>query len=279
MRLSLISAAAVTLTASCLAAAPDVNALVRKALSSEISRQQRLQNYTWEEKTVEKNFDQKGKSLTTRTKVFENLILDGSEYRRLIEEDNKPLNADRARKEQEKMDREVARRRAESSAQRQRRLDDHAKRRQEGIRFREEVLNAFNFSIAGEESVKSLDCWKIQAEPKRGYAAQSRQGKIFLGKVRGAMWITKSNSDLVKVDVVTTDKITFGGFLASLSPGAHIAVDMMRVNDELWHPESIRVGVNARALLKHFNIEEEIAFRNFRKFKTESKLVAAEEVH
>jgi hypothetical protein len=212
-------------------------------------------------------------------KIFEHLILDGSEYRRLIEDDNKPLNADRARKEQEKMDREIARRRAESNGQRQHRLDEHAKRRQESIKFREEVLNAFNFTIAGEEAIKSLDCWKIQAEPKRGYASQSRQGKLFLGKIRGAMWITKSNSDLVKVDVTTTEKITFGGFLASLSPGAHIGVDMMRINDELWHPESIRVGVNARALLKHLNFEEEIAYRNFRKFKTESKLVAVEEVH
>jgi hypothetical protein len=260
------------------AATPDANAIVRKALGSEISRQQRLQNYTWEEKMIEKNFDQKGKSLATHTKVFENLILDGSEYRRLIEEDGKPLAADRARKEQEKMDREIARRRSESAGQRQHRLDEQAKRRQEGIKFREEVLSAFVFTVAGEETVRALACWKIQAEPKRGYAAQSRQGKLMLGKLRGSLWITKSNSDLVKVDAVTTDKITFGGFLVSLSSGAHIALDMMRVNDELWHPESIRIGLSARALLKHYNLEEEIAFRNFRKFQTDSKLVA-EEAH
>ena len=62
-----------------------------------------------------------------------------------------------------------------------------------------------------------------------------------------------------------------------MSPGAHIAVEMMRVNDELWHPEWVRVAVNARALVKRFNVEEEVAFRNFHKFKTESRMVVAEE--
>jgi hypothetical protein len=125
--------------------------------------------------------------------------------------------------------------------------------------------------------LKGVECWKIQAEPRPGFTAQSRQGKMMLGKVHGSMWVTKSASDLMKVDAETTDKITFGGFLASLSPGARIRLDMMRINDELWHPETIRVGIQARALLKHYNVEEEMAFRNFHKFKAESKLVAAEE--
>ena len=255
---------------------PDVNAIVRKSLSSEIDRQKRLENYTWEQKTIEKTFDQKGKLQTTKTKVFEYLILDGSEYERLIEEDGKPLNADRAAKEQHKMDKEIARRRAESPSARQHRRNEHAKRRQEGIKFREEVLKAFTFSIAGEEQVKGLACWKIRAEPAHGFVAQSRQGKMMLGKIHGAIWVTKANSDLIKVDAETTEKITFGGFLASLSPGAHIAFEMMRVNDELWHPEFFRIALNARALVKRINVEEEIAFRNFHKFKTESKLVAVE---
>lgn len=256
---------------------PDVNSIVRKALSREIDRQKRLEDYTWEQKSVEKMMDQKGKVLSTKTRVFEYLVLDGSEYQRLIEVDGKPLSPESARKEQQKMDKEIARRRGESASARQRRINEHAKRRQEGIKFREEVLNAFTFSIAGEEKLKGLDCWKIQAEPKRGYVGQSRQGKMMLGKIRGALWVTKANSDLMKVDAETTDKITFGGFLASLSPGAHIALEMMRINDELWHPEFVRVAVNARALVKRFNVEEEVAFRNFHKFKTESKLVAVEE--
>ena len=255
---------------------PDANAIVRKALSSEIDRQKRLENYTWEQKTVEKTFDQKGKLQSTKTKVFEYLVLDGSEYERLVEEDGKPLSSDRATKEQRKMDKEIARRRAESPSTRQHRIDEHAKRRQEGIKFREEILRAFTFSITGEEQVKGFACWKILAEPARGFVAQSRQGKMMLGKIRGALWVTKANSDLIKVDAQTTDKITFGGFLASLSPGAHIAFEMMRVNDELWHPEFFRIALNARALVKRMNVEEEIAFRNFHKFKTESKLVAVE---
>src|SRR5438874_1034741 len=93
-------------TLSALAAAapdsPDVNAIVRKALTREIERQQKLASYTWEESTVEKVFDSKGKSMSAHAKVFENLVIDGSEYRHQIAEDGKPLSEDRARKERAK---------------------------------------------------------------------------------------------------------------------------------------------------------------------------------
>jgi hypothetical protein len=278
MRLIPIVCASLAVHAGIWGANPDPDPIVRKALSSEILRQRKLENYAWEEKTVEKMFDQKGKLQSTRVKVFDNLIIDGSEYRRLIEEDGNPLSADRAVKEQEKMEREIARRRAESPSQHKARLDERAKRRQEAIKFREEILNAFTFSVVGEEAVRGFDCWKIQAEPKRGFVAQSRQGKMLLGKLHGSMWVTKDGSDLVKVDAETIDKITFGGFLASLGSGSHVGVEMMRVNEELWHPQTIRAGVNARALWKRVNVEEEVSYRNFRKFQTESKMVATDEV-
>lgn len=255
----------------------DVNDIVRKALSREVDRQTKLANYTWEQRTTHKTFDSNRKVKETKVRVQEHLVLEGSEYHRLIEVDGQPLPPARVKQEQEKMDAEIARRRAESASARRKRLEHHEENRKEAIRFREEVLQAFDFRLTGEETIAGFPCYRITGEPKRGFSPKTREGKLLLGKIHGTIWVSKAGFDLVRVDAETIAKITFGGFLASLGPGAHIEVQMMRVNDELWHPQSVRLGLNARALWQKMNLEEEISWRNFRKFQTESRIVATGE--
>ena len=272
MRLLVVSVICLTVFAQ------DAQQIVRKGLVIEIDRQRKLDNYVWETVEIEKKLDGSNAVKKTETRSTEHLMLDGSEYRRLIAKDGKPLTEDDARKEQAKMDAEMGRRRAESPQKRAERQANHKKRVDEEIKFREEVLKAFDFKIAGEETVKGIPCWKITATPKADYVAQSRQGKMFLGKLQGSIWASKEGPNWLKIEAETTGKITFGGFLASISPGAHFLIEQFRVNSELWHPERIQISVNARALVQRFHEEVEVQFRNFRKFQTESKMLALESV-
>jgi hypothetical protein len=52
----------------------------------------------------------------------------------------------------------------------------------------------------------------------------------------------------------------------------------MRVNEELWHPEWVRVRINARALWKKINADAETSYRNFRKFQVESRILDTAEI-
>ena len=138
-------------------------------------------------------------------------------------------------------------------------------------------MRAFTFRIEGEEKVNAFTAWRIAGDPRSDFQPKSRDGKM-LSKIRGRIWVDKTTGDWLKFDVETLDKITFGGFLASVAPGATISAQQMRVNEELWHPEWVRVKVNARALWKKINADAETSYRNFRKFQVESRIVDTAEI-
>lgn len=257
-------------------ATPKVEDLVRKAISREVGNQRKLANYTWQQRSVVRSLSNSADLKKTETKVTEHFNIDGSSYRKVIERDGKPLSGDAARKEQERMDKEIAKRRSESPGQRQKRVEEERKEQEEAIRFREEVMSAFDFQIEGVEKVNAFTAWRIAGAPRPDFKPKSRDGKM-LSKIRGRIWVDQASGDWLKFEVETLDKLTFGGFLASIAPGATISAQQMRVNEELWHPEWVRLRLNARALWKKINADAETSYSNFRKFQVESRIVDAVE--
>lgn len=251
------------------AAAPDTKEIVKRAIGRELENHRNLANYTWQTRSVTAI-----KGSDTKSKTYENFNIDGTSYRKLIERDNQPLPEADARDEQAKMDREIRKRRAESPSQRARRVAEQQKEREEGIRFRNDVLQAFDFALEGEENIGNFKAWRIRADQRAAFKPSSRDGR-HLNKVKGRIWVDQGSGEWLKFEMETTDKITWGAFIASVAPGSRIVAQQMRVNDELWHPQWIKVVANARALWKHWDATIDVAYQNFRKFQTDSKLIAA----
>jgi len=75
------------------------------------------------------------------------------------------------------------------------------------------------------------------------------------------------------------DTISWGLFLARFQKGSRFMLEQTRVNDEVWLPRQVAVKVDVRlALLKNFNINVEQSFRDYKKFRATSRIVAVEDV-
>ena len=62
--------------------------------------------------------------------------------------------------------------------------------------------------------------------------------------------------------------------MARIHKGSRIVIEQTRINDEVWLPQHINVKVDARlALLKDFNLEDDITYRDYKKFRTDTKIV------
>ena len=82
----------------------------------------------------------------------------------------------------------------------------------------------------------------------------------------------------VKFDITTTDTISFGLFLARIHKGTRIVVETTRINEEVWLPKHVAFHVDVRlALLKNFNEDIEQTFRDYKKFRTDTKITVVEE--
>jgi hypothetical protein len=249
---------------------PDPKEIIRKSVDRDLLNFERLKNYTYTERDEERSYDKRGKLTKTLVETYDIAILGQRAYARLIERGDKPLPEKEARKEQQKMDREIDKREHESADEKSK-LE---KERQEERKFLKEVPEAFTFALAGEDAISGQPAWVITAEPKPGYKPKDIRAKI-ITKMRGRIWIDKSEYQWVKVDAEAIDTLSFGLHTVQIAPGANIHFEQARVNDEIWLPAAAKIYADARVLfLKRMRTEVDLTFRNYRKFQADSHLMA-----
>jgi len=268
MRAVLLLAAACTLTA-----AQDPREIVRRSVQLMEHNLAIARNYTFLERAEIRELDSDAHVKTRKIMLYDVTMLEGSPYRRLVGKDDHPLSPEEERSEQKKLADSIAQRQKETPAERARRIADWEKKRQREREPLDEVPDAFNFQIAGEGQIDGRDAWIIEGTPRPGYHARSTLAKLF-PKFRGKLWIDKADYQWVKTEAEVTDNISWGLFVARLSKGARLDVQMTRVNDEVWLPKRIEAKVSARlALVKKYRIEADTSFSNYRKFQVESRVV------
>jgi hypothetical protein len=105
-----------------------------------------------------------------------------------------------------------------------------------------------------------------------------KESKV-LSKFHGRVWIDKGDLQLAKMDIEAIDTVSVGWVLARIHKGTRVMLEQTRVNDEVWLPRHLSFKVDARvALFKGFNINGEQEFRDYKKFRTSSKIVGIGEV-
>jgi hypothetical protein len=81
------------------------------------------------------------------------------------------------------------------------------------------------------------------------------------------------------MDIEAIDTVSMGWVLARIHKGTRVMLEQTRVNDEVWLPLHVTFKVDARvALLKGYNIDGEQEYRDYKKFRTSSKIVGVGEV-
>jgi len=247
--------------------------LIRQTAANDMENDKRQRDYTYIQREEEHHLDGKGQVKSTETKTSEVLEIYGEQVERLIAKDDKPLPEKDARKEEEKIQKLIDKRKNESEEERDKREKKEEKEREQNRQFVREVADAYNFTFVGIESLSGRDAYVIDGEPRPGYEPHLKEAKI-LPKFRFRAWIDKDESQWKKLDIQCIDTVSFGLFLARIHKGSRIILEQTRVNDEVWLPQHIDVKVDVRlALLKDFNVEDDITFRDYKKFRTNTKIV------
>lgn len=258
-----------------LVCAQDARELVRQAVARIDYNLEAARNYTFLERSEMRELNGEGRIKSRNIRLYDITLLEGSPYRRLVGKDDHPLPPDEERKEQKKLDDSIAERRKETPQQRERRIADWEKRRQREREPLDEIADAFDFRVAGEELLNGRPVWVIDASPRPDFHPRSSLAKIF-PKVRGRLWIDKGDHQWIKTESEVIGTISFGWVLARLNKGARLNFEMTRVNEEVWLPRRIEAAGSAKlALLKSYHIESDITYSNYRKFQADSRIVPA----
>jgi hypothetical protein len=251
--------------------------LLRRVAERDIENDKRSRDYTYVKREEEHRLDGKGKVKKTESSTSDVLVIYGEEVERLIAKDDKPLSEKDAQKEEERIQKITDKRKNESESDRGKRLGKEEKDREDGRKFVLEIADAYNFRLVGSEVIDGHDTWILEAEPRPGYEPKRKEAKV-LPKLHGRIWIDKAETQWVKFDITTTDTISFGLFLARIHKGTRVVVEETRINQEVWLPKHVAFHVDVRlALLKNFNVDVEQVFRDYKKFRTDTKITVVGE--
>ena len=257
-------------------AVTDPQEIIRRTAENDIANNQKERDYTYIQRGVQKKLNGKGEIDHTETRTSEVMVLFGEHVERLIEKDDKPLSPKDAAKEEEKINKLIEERKNEDENHRRKRLEKYEKEKDEQRAFVKEIPQAYNLTLLPDEAIDGRDVYVITAEPRPGYEPQTKDSK-FLTKFRFHVWIDKAEFQWSRLDAEAVDTISFGLFLARLHKGSRLHLEQTRINDEIWLPKFLNIKLDAKLLLlKSLNYDIDVAFRDYKKFRTETKITPAE---
>jgi hypothetical protein len=255
-----------------------IRAFIRKVAENDLENDKKQRDYTYVEREEEHHLDGTGKLKSTESHTREVVMIYDKQVERLIAKNDKPLSSQDAAKEEQRIQKIMDKRAHESEEERTKRLANEEKDREEGRKFETEIADAYNFRLAGREELNGRDTYVVDADPRPGYQPHLKDAR-YLPKFRFRVWIDKAETQVVKLRAECIDTVSWGLFLARLHKGSTFVYETTRVNDEVWLPKHLAVKLDARvALLKNFNMDVDITYRDYKKFRTDTKIVGVGEV-
>ena len=169
------------------------------------------------------------------TRTYEDTMILGSPYQRLIAVNGKPLGPKESAEEQQKLNNVRSEREAESPQERSQRIAKYEKEQKRDHAMMDEMAKAFEFRLAGETKLGAHDVYVLQATPRPGYQPPNMETQALTG-MRGKLWIDKQTFQWVRVEAEVVHPVSIEGFLARVEPGTHFELEKAPVAPGVWLP-------------------------------------------
>jgi hypothetical protein len=250
-------------------------AQVRKHLATDEERQS---GYTFVERRVEQKLDGSGRTKGESIKVFEVYPgLPGEDrYRRLIEEDGKPVPPEKlAKQDRERQQRVEAYARklalAPTSRERQSMAREQAEERRKYDAAVDDLFRLYDIHMVGREAIDGHTTILATLMPKPGVKPRTDDGDI-MRHFKARAWISESDYELVRVEIEAIDTLSIGlGLLARVHKGTVATYERRKVNNEAWLPAEVTWTASARvALVRRLRLRGVSEFSNYRKFTVDT---------
>jgi hypothetical protein len=224
-----------------------LNDLIKKSVVANDSDWKALPAYTHEERDVDGKVDAGGHVHNKEAKTYRVMMMAGSPYNEVIAINGEPLDPERKAQERNKLIAERDKRASETPAARASRIEKYKKERAEEHLLMQQMVVAFRFHMAGEESIDGHDCYVLDATPNPDYKPPVSKARVLTG-MKGRLWIDKKSYHWVRVHAQVVTPVEFALFIAKVRPGTEFELNQEPVDGQIWLPSHFSESVNARVL-------------------------------
>jgi hypothetical protein len=254
---------------------PDFNTFAAEVKKHLATDEERQSGYVFNERRVEQKVDAAGRVTSQSVRVYEVYPgLPGEDrYRRLIEEDGKPVPPGKLSQQdagRRKKAEEYARKQAVPS-ERQKEARQQDKARQEYSAAVEDIFRIYDIQMLRREQIEGLDTILATLTPKPGARPQTDDGRV-MRHFKARAWISESDYELVRVEIEAIDNLSFGlGLLARVHKGTVATYQRRKVNGETWLPLQVTWTASGRVLLlRRLRLRGISEFSNYRRYSVDT---------
>jgi hypothetical protein len=242
------------------AALPDAATILREVEAHQKQLDKVREDYTFRAVQTTRQLDSNGNTKKVESEEHEVFFVNGERVQKLVRKDGKDLTPEQARKEQDRVNKEVLKisKPGYSNPDKDeitvsRLLQIVAFSRPRRVRLNERDTIAFDF--AGDPHAKTHG-----------------RGEDALKKVSGTIWVDEADREVSRMSATLDENYHVGfGLLASVAKGSNVVFDQALIRNEAWLPTTIALHLQARAfLVAGFRAEIDIRFDQYKKFQTDA---------
>src|SRR6201996_6422371 len=242
------------------AALPDAATMLREVEARQKQLDKIRENYTFRSVQTTRQLDSSGNTKKVETEEHEVFFVNGEQVQKLVRKDGKDLTPEQARKEQDRVNKEVLKiskpgytnpDKDEITVSRLLQIVSFSRPRRVALNGRDTIA----FDFAGDPHAKTHG-----------------RGEDALKKVSGTIWIDEADREVTRMSATLDENYHVGfGLLASVAKGSNVVFDQALIRNEAWLPTAIAMHLQARAfLVAGFRAEVEIRFDQYKKFQTDA---------
>src|ERR1700677_210295 len=243
------------------AALPDAATMLREVEAHQKQLDKARENYTFREVQTTRELDSSGNTKKTETEEHEVFFVNGHQIEKLVRKDGKDLTPDQARKEQDRVNKEVLKI-SKPGYTNPDKDEITVARLLQIVRFvrpRRVLLNGGDtipFAFAGDEHAKTHG-----------------RDEEALKKVSGTIWVDEADREVSRMSATLDENYHVGfGLLASVAKGSNVVYDQALIRNEAWLPTAITLHLQARPLLvAAFRADIDIRYDQYQKFQTDAE--------
>ena len=233
----------------------DVAELFREVARNQDELENRVAEYAFKQTETDREINGKGELKKETIKVYEVFPLPNREpVQKLISENGVLLSADRAAKEDRRVQEEFLKAEREKDKDEKKAAERRAereKKRKEGKEGTEisPFLRACEFVSPRREMLAGRETIVFDFRPRPGFRPQNREESL-IAKLIGVMWIDPVDKQVIRMEARLAEGFKMaGGLLVSLKPGAALVVEQTRMVQGVWLPKFAQINLSVKVLL------------------------------
>lgn len=247
---------------------PGIQSVIASLRARYIALESLRKNYICTMTQIADEFSSNG-SKKTHTDQYQAFYVNNTEVLEHISRDGQPLSAQDAKKEQERVDKLVAKLKARQNKPDKNEVQLSASR----------LLKLATFTNPRREVIDGRPTLVFDYRGNPGAKAENLSDEI-MRLVAGTLWVDEHDNAILRLNGSLQQNFHVGGgLLVNIKKGSWFDFTEKPINGEIWFPAQFNVHVDGRFLLvKGFNGDGHDTFSDYRKLKTSVTILPGAQV-